>query len=125
MPKGEDIVDVVVGERGPEADVNLLREQQKRLAKQQTFEGDKAYQGAERTKTPYKKPPRKELTQAQKEKNKEIAKERIYIEHLIRIIKIFRIASERFRVKSSRYQQVILVICGLVRLRIGAFQFSF
>jgi hypothetical protein len=125
LPKGEDIVDVVVGERGPEADVNLLREQQKKLAKQQTFEGDKAYQGAERTKTPHKKPPKKELTEAQKEKNKEIAKERIYIEHLIRIIKIFRIASERFRLKSSRYQQVILVICGLVRLRIGAFQFSF
>jgi hypothetical protein len=125
LPEGEDIVDVVVGERGPEADVNLLRKQQKKMSENQTFEGDKAYQGADRTKTPHKKPPKKELTEAQKEKNKEIAKERIYVEHLIRIIKIFRIASERFRLKSSRYQQVILVICGLVRLRIGAFKFSF
>jgi hypothetical protein len=65
------------------------------------------------------------LTEAQKEKNKEIAKEIIYVEHLIHIIKTFRIASERFRLKSSRYQQVILVIFGLVRLRIGAFKFSF
>ncbi len=35
------------------------------------------------------------------------------------------IEAERFRLNSRTYQQVILVICGLVRLRIGAFQFSF
>ena len=28
LPKGKDIVDVVAGERGPEADINLLRKQQ-------------------------------------------------------------------------------------------------
>jgi len=117
-------VDILVGKRGPEADINLLKKQQKKLSKNQKYEGDKGYQGAERTKTPHKKPKKKELSEEQKEKNKEIAKERIYIEHLIRIIKIFRIASERFRLKSNRYKQVILVICGLVRLRIGAFKFS-
>ncbi len=45
---------------------------------------------------------------------------RIYIEHLIRIIKIFRVAGERFRLNSRTYKQVMLVICGLVRLRIDA-----
>jgi hypothetical protein len=124
FPKGEEIVDILVGERVPQADINLLKKQQKKLSKNQKYEGDKGYQGAERTKTPHKKPKKKELSEEQKEKNKEIAKERIYIEHLIRIIKIFRIASERFRLKSNRYKQVILVICGLVRLRIGAFKFS-
>ena len=71
------------------------------------------------------KTPKKELTAAQKDENKKISQERIYIEHLIRIIKIFRVASERFRLHSSSYQKVIRVICGLVRLRIGGFQFSF
>ena len=125
LPHGEDIVDVIVGERGPEADVNLLRRQQQNFSDEQAFKGDKAYQGAERTKTPYKKPPKKKLSPEKKEKNKQLSQSRIYVEHLIRIVKIFRIASERFRLHSSTYSQVMLVICGLVRLRIGAFRFSF
>ena len=125
LPKGKDIVDVVAGERGAEADVNLLRKQQQNFSEQQSFTGDKAYVGAERTKTPQKKPPKRELSLEQKKSNKLISKERIYGEHLIRIIKIFRVASERFRLHSRTYRQVILVICGLVRLRIGALKFSF
>jgi hypothetical protein len=125
LPQGEDIVDVIVGERGPEADINLWRRQQLNFSDEQTFKGDLGYQGAERTKTPHKKPPKKKLTPEKKAENQQLAKERIYVEHLIRIVKIFRLASERFRLHSSTYQQVMLVICGLVRLRIGAFQFSF
>ena len=125
LPKGRDIVDVVVGERGPEADVNLLREQQANFSESQSFTGDKAYLGAERTTTPQKKPPKQELTLEQKESNRLISQSRIYIEHLIRLVKIFRVAGERFRLNSRSYKQVMLVICGLVRLRIGACQFSF
>ncbi len=125
LPDGTDIVDAVIGERGPVADVNLLRKQESNFSQRQTFEGDKAYIGAERTKTPHKKPPKKELTQSQKDENKKISQERIYVEHLIRIIKIFRVASERFRLHSRSYQKVIRVICGLVRLRMGGVQFSF
>ena len=46
--------------------------------------------------TPMKKPNKEELTTSQ-EKNKELAALRIFVEHLIRVIKIFRVASERFR----------------------------
>jgi len=38
----------------------------------------------------------------------------------IRSVKIFRVVQERFRLNSKKYQQVILMICGIVRLRIGA-----
>ena len=37
-----------------------------------------------------------------------------------RLVKIFRIAQERFRLKGESYQRIILTVCGLVRLRIGA-----
>ncbi|VEP15458.1 transposase [Hyella patelloides LEGE 07179] len=123
LPKGRDIVDVIVGERGPEADVNLLRKQQDNFSESQNFKGDKAYIGANRTITPQKKPPKRELTLEQKESNKLISQSRIYVEHLIRLIKIFRVAAERFRLHSRSYKQVILVICGLVRFRIGALKF--
>ena len=119
-PKGTDIVDVIVGERGPESDVNLLKKQQKRFDKKQNFQGDKAFQGAERTTTPKKKPRKKEMPPEIKEENKEKAKKRIFVEHVIRLIKIFGVARERFRLKDKNYEKVILTICGLVRLRIGA-----
>ena len=43
--KGREIVDVIVGKRGPESDVNLLIKQQKKFDKKQKFQGDKGYQG--------------------------------------------------------------------------------
>ncbi|MEH2413292.1 transposase family protein [Nostoc sp.] len=49
-----------------------------------------------------------------------IFQNRIFVEHLIRLIKIFRIASERFRLRSQIYEQIILTVCALVRLRIGS-----
>ena len=55
------------------------------------------------------------------EENQEKARKRIFVEHVIRLIKIFGIARERFRLKDNNYQKVILTICGLVRLRIGSF----
>ena len=55
-----------------------------------------------------------------KKENQKKAQKRIFVEHVIRLIKIFRVARERFRLKESNYEKVILTICGLVRLRIGA-----
>jgi hypothetical protein len=118
MPLGKDIVDVKVGEVGKGSDINLWKERQKEFAPQQKFQGDKAYVGDEAIKTPQKKPPKKQLNLAEKEKNKELAKKRIFVEHLIRIVKIWRIAQERFRLNTRKYEQIVLTICGLVRLRI-------
>jgi hypothetical protein len=65
-----------------------------------------------------KKPPKGELTQAQKDFNKDVSQQRVYVEHLIRVIKIFRIAKEIFRMRSSMYETLIGCVCGLVRLRV-------
>ena len=55
-----------------------------------------------------------------KKENQKKAQKRIFVEHVIRLIKIFKVARERFRLKESNYEKVILTICGLVRLRIGS-----
>lgn len=122
--QGKDIIDVTVGERGPEADINLFRQQQDKFTTSQKFVGDKAYVGASRTTTPTKKPKGKELTPEQKEENKQISRRRIYIEHLIRRLKIFRIAADKFRLNPQNYKTVILTICGLVRLHLGTFSLT-
>jgi len=119
LPKGKDIVDVVGGERGPKADINIWRESAEKFDEKQKFSADKAYVGEKQIRTPKKKPKNGELTQEEKEKNREISSERIFIEHLIRIIKIFKVMGERFRLKKEEYESVFLSVCGLVRLRMG------
>jgi hypothetical protein len=120
FPNGEDIIDIVTGEPGPKSDISLFREYRERFDPEQKFKGDKAYQGEDLIDTPIKKPKNGELTMEQKEENKEFSSKRIFVEHRIRSVKIFRVVQERFRLKPKKYEQVILTICGLVRLRIGA-----
>jgi DDE superfamily endonuclease/Helix-turn-helix of DDE superfamily endonuclease len=120
LPLGKDVIDLEVGKQGKASDINLFREQQKKFESNQKFTGDKGYQGGTNINTPQKKPKGKELTESQKEENKLVSSERIYVEHMIRLFKIFRIAKERFRMNSDKYEQIILTVCGLVRLRIGA-----
>lgn len=98
----------------------MFRESQKGFDSNQRFKGDKGYQREPSVKTPTKKPKKGELSQSQKNKNLEMASDRIFVEHLIRLVKIFRVASERFRLNPQKYEQVIMLICGLVRFRIGA-----
>ena len=118
--KGTEIVDVIVGERGPESDINLLKKQQEKFDENQKFQGDKGYEGASRTTIPKKKPRKKEMPLEIKEENRKKAKKRIFVEHVIRLIKIFGVARERFRLRDSNYEKVILTICCLVRLRLGS-----
>ncbi|MDF5731207.1 MAG: transposase family protein [Rhizonema sp. PD38] len=114
-----------MGEKGPTSDISLFRKQQEKFEQNQKFEGDKAYQGGKNIKTPYKKPPNRELTTQQKTENKEFSSKRIFVEHVIRLVKIFQIARQRFPLNSRTYEQIVLTICGLVRLRIGALVFPF
>ncbi|MGH7999713.1 MAG: transposase family protein [Brasilonema sp.] len=94
--------------------------ERKTLIQIKNFKVIKVIFGVPSIKTPTKKPKKGELTLLQKKKNKEMASDRIFVEHLIRVLKIFRVASERFRLNTSKYEQIILTICGLVRFRIGA-----
>jgi hypothetical protein len=127
MPEGKDIVDMEVGVPGPTADIKLFRQSQNKFDKSQPFSGDKGFQGGKNITTPHKRKPKLELTQQQKDENKALSSNRIFIEHLIRLLKIFRIASQRFRLNFETYEQIILTVCGLVRLRIGSLihQFSY
>lgn len=110
-------MDVVAGEQGRKADITIWRENGNKFDEKQKFSGDKADVGEPQIRTPKKKPKNGELTQEEKEQNKEISSERIFVEHLIRIIKVFKVMGERFRLKKEEYESVFLRVCGLVRLR--------
>ncbi|MEH1822075.1 MAG: transposase family protein [Nostoc sp.] len=120
LPKGEDIVDVYVGKLGKASDIGLFRETRHKFNVEQKFIGDKAYIGDNAITTPYKKPKKSEISQVQKEQNKELSSRIIGVEHMICCrVKIFRVASEKFRLSRHRYNQVIMAVCGLVRLRLN------
>ena len=120
LPEGKDIVDILPGVPGPKSDINLLRERFRQFAPEQKFGGDKAYQGESQVMTPRKKPKAGQLTDEQKQQNRELSQKRIFVEHVIRLLKIFNVARERFRLADLNYKPVILAICGLIRLRIKA-----
>ena len=120
LPDASDIVDVIAGEPGPKSDITLFRENRDSFDPRQKFKGDLGYQGEELIATPIKTPINGQLTREQKKENQEFSAKRIFVEHRIRSVKIFRVVQERFRLNPQKYDQVILTICGLVRFRIGA-----
>lgn len=63
--------------------------------------------------TPQKKPRQSELTDAQKESNRELARRRVVVEHVIRSLKIFRILAERYRNRRKRFSLRFSLIAGL------------
>jgi DDE superfamily endonuclease len=114
LPDGRDIVDIVAGEPGSYCALTLFRENRARFEPNQKFKGDLAYIGEDLIETPIKKPKKRELTIEQKSENQKFSAKRIFVEHRIRSVKIFRVVQDRFRLNSKKYEQVILTICGLV-----------
>jgi hypothetical protein len=117
-----DIVDIEVGWPGRVSDITIWRERQSHFAPEQLFIGDKGYVGEAQIKTPIKRPKNGALTSQEKEENKHFSSGRIVVEHLIRLLKIFKIIQERLRLPKSRYDSIFLTVCGLVRLRLGCLE---
>jgi DDE superfamily endonuclease len=102
------------------SDIKICRQIFSKFDFQQAFIGDKAYVGESQITTPQKKPKNGQLTDEQKEENKLLSSRRIFVEHLIRVVKVFKVIQERFRLNKRRYNSIVLIVCSLVRLRIGA-----
>ena len=116
----KDIVDVVIGEIGSKSDVKIFRQSLNKFHHEQGFLADKAYVGEFQVTTPKKKPKKGELSKKEKEKNSWLSSRRIVVEHMIRLLKIFKVMQERFRLRKERYKSIVSTVCGLVRLRINA-----
>jgi transposase len=84
--------------------------------------GDSGYQGLDKyhknTQTPKKKSKHHPLTEEEKASNREISRQRIYCEHMIGRLKVFRILCERYRNRRKRFGlrfNLIAAICNLER----------
>ena len=79
--------------------------------------GDSGYQGIARylanSYIPKKKPRNGELSEAERDDNRILSKERIYVEHVNRRVKIFRILAQRYRNRRKRYGLRFNIIAAL------------
>ena len=99
--------------------------QRSRLEPHESLEvlADSGYQGLvnlhAKSRTPQKKPHKKELTDEQKQSNRELARRRVVVEHVIRCLKIFRILAERYRNRRQRFSLRFNLIAGLYNYELG------
>ena len=70
----------------------------------------------ENSEHPIKKPKNRELTPEEKQYNKELAQRRIYIEHVNRHLKIFRICKETYRNKGNRMELRVKLVAAIYNL---------
>lgn len=79
--------------------------------------GDKGYQGIQtphdNSQTPIKKKRGQKLSGESKKSNRELAKQRIIIEHIHRCLKIFKILSSRYRNRRRRLNLRLSLISGI------------
>jgi IS5 family transposase len=90
------------------------------LGKNVKILADSGYQGIkslhENAEIPIKKPKHRELTDEEKQYNKELSQRRIFIEHVNRRIKIFRICKEVYRNKGNRMELRVKLIVAIYNL---------
>jgi len=110
-----EIIQIDAGFDGPKADIEIYRDT--RLKKQWLEKpklGDKAYIG-EDIETPQKKPKGGELTQAEKEQNRELSAKRVIVEHGVRKVKTFKILRQDYRLETWMYRKIAETVVGLIQ----------
>lgn len=98
-------------------DFRIWKESQIGIGKKIELLADKGYQGIKKLHTnsriPFKKTKKIPLTQEQKQFNRQLAKERIVVEHVHRKLKIFRILSSKYRNQRRRFGLRFNLIAGI------------
>lgn len=95
------------GGKGTTHDLKLLANSGIRLQKGTWMLGDSGYQGYQRihenTLLPFKKSKHNPLTESQKRYNKMLSSDRVVVEHVIRMLKRFKILADRYRNRRKRF----------------------
>jgi IS5 family transposase len=103
--------------KGKVHDFRIWKESQIGIGKKIELLADKGYQGIKKlhkkSRIPFKKTKKTPLTQEPKKFNRQLAKERIVVEHVHRKLKIFRILSSRYRNRRRRFGLRFNLIAGI------------
>ena len=117
------IVDLQTGEiialsfsNGKKHDFQLFKDSRIHVKAETVLEADTGYQGLAQIHAnsllPKKRSKHHRLTKQESNKNREISRKRIFVEHAIRFVKRFRILSERYRNRRIRLALRFSLIAG-------------
>ncbi len=110
-----EIIQIDAGFDGPKSDIEIYRDTKlKKEWLEKKKLGDKAYIG-EDIETPKKKPKGGELTEAEKEKNRDLSAKRIRVEHGVRKVKTFKILRQDYRLGTWMYPKIAETVVGLIQ----------
>ena len=120
-PRTQQILSASVS-RGKRHDLTIFKRSNVRPHRETEILADAAYNGIKRehtcSRTPQKSSKHHPLTAEQRTSNRQLARERLVVEHVIRRIKIFRIFKETYRHRRRRVRlrlTLIAALCNLMR----------
>jgi hypothetical protein len=109
-------------ENGSKHDFSLFKDSRSMMSAHICTLADSGYQGIldwhPNNRTPDKKSKLHPLTKEQEASNREISRERIFVENVIRKLKIFRILSERYRNRRQRFRLCFNLIAAIYNLEL-------
>ena len=101
---------------GKKHDFQLFKESRTHVKAETVLEADTGYLGLAQIHAnsllPKKRSKNHPLTDQERKSNREISRKRIFIEHVIRFVKRFRILSERYRNRRKRFALRFSLIAG-------------
>lgn len=107
--------------RGTKHDFKMLKESRLKINENAQIKVDKGFLGILKlfanAQIPFKAAKHKPLTNEQKQFNRQLAKERILIEHINRECKIFRICKQQYRGKHKNYERTWKLVAAIVNLK--------
>ena len=109
--------------RGTTHDFKILKKSNLDINPNAKIKTDKGFVGIKQlypnAEVPHKSSKHHPLTKEQKQSNRQLAKERIMIEHRNRECKIFRICKEQYRGKHKNYERTWKLVTAIVNLKLS------
>lgn len=103
--------------RGRSHDIKILKESNLKICEQITVNVDSGYLGILRihgnSLLPKKKSKNKPLSKLDKRNNNKLSSQRVFIEHVIGKLKIFKILSDKYRNRRKRFGLRFNLIAGI------------
>ena len=102
----------------------MFKEDGCEFAETQQILADAGYQGLTElhanSQTPFKKSKYHALTKQEKQRNRNLARKRIVIEHIFCKLKVFRILSERYRNRRTRFALRFNLIAAIYNFELNS-----
>jgi len=115
--------------RGTTHDFKILKKSKLEINENANIKTDKGFQGIKelypKAEVPHKASKYHPLTREQKQYNRQLAQERIVVEHRNRECKIFRICKEQYRGKHKNYEKTWKLVSAIVNLKLSTRHLKF